>query len=419
MKNRMLVGVAFVLVLNTGCLKRHSEGVTIPFPAAAVAVGTPTPEKTEIATTESDPDPQLAIVVTEKPASSDHNGMPMSAKDALDRAVKLHGLKEDGLRQSAADSAPIVERHIVAWYHSGKKGEPARCCKFTTREEGTTIPAVHKTTPEQEATAMQPATLTKPEQATPLTPAKVVAPVTAPFVAKTVEPVKPPAIVAKAGEPVTAPLVAKAGQPVTPPLTIAKAVEPVKLPVEPRKLFNSMRVSLIDPSDRIAIRSARAEVWITADEGSNWQRLCEIADRLSRPEFQLPGDGRWGVIVVDVDAQGVAGMPPKRGDQPKMWVEIDTSRPRFELGRVEPDGDALSINWNARDLHLGATPITLAYRTELDEPWTEIPVHLSNTGHYQWKYPEGKNQFFVRVQVTDEAGNATACETPIAIRVNR
>jgi hypothetical protein len=200
-----------------------------------------------------------------------------------------------------------------------------------------------------------------------------------------------------------------------------KAPAPPAARVDPvpagRQLVGSTHVSLdyqIEQQGPSGI--SKVEVWTTKDEGLTWQRLCEDRSPHHRSpvEFDLPGEGVFGVSVVVTNGSGIGGNPPARGDTPDYWVEVDVTKPAAQLVGVRPgsgdDAGTVQVNWVASDKNLGPTPVDLYFAAQPGGPWTQIAHGIRNEGNYRWKVvrDSGPNLYF-RIDVTDRAGNLTRC----------
>src|SRR5262249_32029290 len=168
---------------------------------------------------------------------------------------------------------------------------------------------------------------------------------------------------------------------------------------------------------------SKVEVWITRDEGQTWRRLGEDPDRTSPVEFDLPGEGLFGVSLVLYNGAGFGGTPPVKGDLPDCWIEVDTTKPTAKILGVLPgsgeDTGALYITWTASDRNLKADPISLFYATKREGPWVPISHNMRNSGTYRWQPPHDVGcEFFLRLDVTDAAGNVARCETPQPVVVD-
>jgi hypothetical protein len=192
-----------------------------------------------------------------------------------------------------------------------------------------------------------------------------------------------------------------------------------------RQLINRTHTSLkyqIDQEGPSGI--SKVEVWMTRDEGQNWQRLCEDADRRSPVEIDLPGDGVYGLSLVVTTGNGTSSPAPARGEAPDFHVEVDCTKPSAQILAVRPgtgsDAGSIVITWTASDKNLRAQPIDLEYSNRPDGPWTPIAKALKNDGNYRWQ-PQGEmaGEIYVRMQVSDEAGNTTICTAPQPLVMDR
>lgn len=165
----------------------------------------------------------------------------------------------------------------------------------------------------------------------------------------------------------------------------------------------------------------KVEIWLTKDRGQSWQKVGEDRDLKSPAEVTLPGEGVFGVTLVVTNGRGFGGTPPQPGDQADYWVEVDVTRPVGEIMAVRPSGaddGSLVISWNARDKKLHNEPIELSFSATREGPWTPIAKSLKNDGSYRWVPPRDvAAHAFLRMVVTDAAGNASTCQTsePVAL----
>jgi hypothetical protein len=185
-----------------------------------------------------------------------------------------------------------------------------------------------------------------------------------------------------------------------------------------RQLLNSTHAELAYQLDQVGPSGVgKVEVWMTGDEGKTWKKLCEDKNRKSPVEFDLPGEGVYGLTLVVSNGYGMGDPPPAKGDQPDAWIEVDTTKPAAQLLGVRPlmgdKGGALQITWSAKDKNLGADCIGLSFANSKEGPWMPIAKNLKNDGAYRWPVPRDAGaEFFVRLEVSDRAGNTTVCESP-------
>jgi hypothetical protein len=168
----------------------------------------------------------------------------------------------------------------------------------------------------------------------------------------------------------------------------------------------------------------KVEVWITKDMGQTWQKLCEDPRRHPPVEVTLPGEGLYGLTFVVTTASGFGGAPPARGDRPSGWVEVDLTKPEAKLVGTQfvagSETGAVLITWTATDKNLGSAPIDLYYSAKQDGPWLPIARGVKNDGTFCWQVPPDVGpRINVRIDVTDQAGNATRCETTTPVLLDR
>jgi hypothetical protein len=207
----------------------------------------------------------------------------------------------------------------------------------------------------------------------------------------------------------------------TPPAAPTRPSEPKRQPETTRpdaaakQMINSThavvdyRVDQVGPSG-----IGKVEVYLTPDDGQTWQKVCEDKDRRSPVEFDLPGEGVFGIRLAITNGNGFGGVAPQRGDSPTCTIEVDATTPFVQLRPIEPavTGGALEIHWQASDRNLGGEPVSLFYRTKSDGPWQVIAKNLKNDGTYRWNFPrDGAAQFFVKIEVADLSGNLARAES--------
>ena len=159
----------------------------------------------------------------------------------------------------------------------------------------------------------------------------------------------------------------------------------------------------------------KVEVYMTPDNGTRWIRLTEDADRRSPADIDLPGEGLFGIRFVITNGNGFGGKAPQPGDQPITNIEVDTTPPFLQLRPVELNASAgaIDIRWSATDKNLGDDPICIFCRTTPEGAWQPIVKGIKNEGEYRWAFPRDLGQqFFIKVEATDLAGNVSRVETP-------
>ncbi|MBX9680680.1 MAG: hypothetical protein K2X38_18145 [Gemmataceae bacterium] len=212
---------------------------------------------------------------------------------------------------------------------------------------------------------------------------------------------------------------AVAENPLVPPAAIPTekqlASDPMMAPN--RRVTNQMRVMLdyqVEAKGPSGV--GRIEVWATRDMGQSWQKIHEGQHRQSPLELNLPGEGLFGLTMTASNGRGIGMQPPKAGDAPDMWIEVDATKPAATLTDIRPgtpdEGATMHIRWSARDRNLAAQPIDLFYAATREGPWLPIARNLRNEGYFRWTPPsEAGTHAFIRMTCRDAASNVTVSET--------
>jgi hypothetical protein len=204
-------------------------------------------------------------------------------------------------------------------------------------------------------------------------------------------------------------------------------VEPPPAPLSSvDQIINSHRCVLnyaFDGVDRAAVQ--KVEAYATRDDGKTWQLLGEDPDRTSPIEVQLPGDGRYGIVIV-ISATGRPGQAPAAGEQPDWWVEADTTAPEVTLESATPgvgdDAGLLILKWHVSDKNLKPDAVEFAWSSAPEGPWQTIAKGLRAEGLYRWQVPrEAGSKAYLKIEAQDKAGNIGRAATaqPVPVEVNR
>lgn len=163
---------------------------------------------------------------------------------------------------------------------------------------------------------------------------------------------------------------------------------------------------------------ALVELWVTRDGGQTWSRQPEDADHVSPYPVNLEGEGTYGLWLVVQSASGLGDRPPRPGDRPQLWVEVDTQAPVVRMNTpqigVGPRLGQVRITWYASDSRLAPKPVLLSYRADdvNDRQWHPIAPRMDNTGEYIWTVPpDVPGRFHLRIDVIDHVGNQASDET--------
>ncbi|MBX9788357.1 MAG: hypothetical protein K2Y37_05535 [Pirellulales bacterium] len=167
---------------------------------------------------------------------------------------------------------------------------------------------------------------------------------------------------------------------------------------------------------------AKVELFVTDDAGRTWRSYGFDEDQRSPFSVEVTREGLYGFGLIVESANGLAGLPPRDGDVPELWVAVDLTKPFGRIVSVEQgEGDRAGevfIRWEASDARLAERGIRLAFSERVDGPWTTFASGLPNTGQYVWRVDRRvPDRVYLRLEIRDEAGNVQAVDSrdPLAL----
>jgi hypothetical protein len=190
------------------------------------------------------------------------------------------------------------------------------------------------------------------------------------------------------------------------------------------RMVNNKRISInYELKDVGKSGIAAIELWYTRTDGRNWQKHDGPASTQSPYIVEVSEEGLYGFTLLARNKAGFGEPPPKVGDPPQIWVEVDLTKPVVRIQNVEvgrgPDLGNLTITYTATDKNLARQAIAFSYAEKPDGPWTSIADKQENTGRFVWRMPETvPYQFYVRVEAGDRAGNVGSADTPKPVLVD-
>ena len=243
-----------------------------------------------------------------------------------------------------------------------------------------------------------------------------------PAKAETVTPITSPTVALPSTPPAAEPLPSPTPPSVPQSAPVAPLSEAGPKGAANRQLLNTTRANVDYRVDQVGPSGiGKVEVFLTHDQGTSWQRVREDQDRRSPVEVDLPGEGLFGVRLAITNGNGFGGRAPVRGDDPHVWIEVDTTSPFVQLRSPEvvPSTGQLEIRWQASDKNLGPEPVSLYYRTRPDGAWQLIAKSVKNEGAYRWAFPRDQGAtYYLKAEVADLAGNVARIETPTPLMLD-
>lgn len=166
----------------------------------------------------------------------------------------------------------------------------------------------------------------------------------------------------------------------------------------------------------------RVELWATRDAGQSWQRLSVDNDNRSPILAAVPAPGDYGLKIVVETAGGIDPVRPRPGDQPEIFVRVDTTPPVARLTGIQQgtgaEADRLDVQWQPGDSLSTGETVTLQYSASATGPWVSAATNLPHTGRYSWRLARHlPASFYVRLEIRDPAGNTASDQTQVPIAV--
>lgn len=167
---------------------------------------------------------------------------------------------------------------------------------------------------------------------------------------------------------------------------------------------------------------SKVEVWGTRDGGQTWNLAAVDDDNRSPVDVTVDDDGEYGYSIVVTPADGTFASPPRAGDTPSLWVNVDREPPLAQIVSVDTRrGDIageLDVRWEAGDENLEPRPISLYYSSRPAGPWTLIASELENSGEFRWPLARHvPRKIFLKLEARDTAGNRAEFQTSEAVVV--
>jgi hypothetical protein len=163
------------------------------------------------------------------------------------------------------------------------------------------------------------------------------------------------------------------------------------------------------------------ELWSTRD-GHSWQKAAVDNDAVSPINVALPAAGFYGFRLEVVPDGPDASTGPQTGDMPESWIGVDEDPPLVEfLGAArlaESESSGVVIRYSSRDQLPAPKTARLLFSPNPEGPWATIASAVDNQGEYRWQ-PDGATpaQVYLRIEVTDAAGNVGTVTSPDAVTV--
>lgn len=169
-------------------------------------------------------------------------------------------------------------------------------------------------------------------------------------------------------------------------------------------------------------RVKSVEVWWTHGDGK-WARYPDEVRPGGPVPITVQADGRYGFTLVPRSGAGLCGRRPAEGDEPSVWVEVDTRAPQMELYAPDLTGlqsgqETIGLSWKAEDANLRPDSVCLYWSEAPDGPWHLFGRDLKARDRFECSCKTLPYRFYLRATASDLAGNVVTVTSPEAVNVD-
>ncbi|HUG92580.1 MAG TPA: hypothetical protein VML55_17200 [Planctomycetaceae bacterium] len=168
-----------------------------------------------------------------------------------------------------------------------------------------------------------------------------------------------------------------------------------------------------DHTEMQRLGAREVQLFVSTDQGRNWQLAQRVVPMAGRFDFSAPADGEYWFCVRTLDARNELH-PPAEAVRPGLRVVVDTTPPRLELTLQQIAADRVELSWKCEDAHLDLSQLTMEYIQTGDTAWSGVRVVPQASGRTAWSMPRG-GQVAVRGSIRDRASNESRTQNQIEL----
>lgn len=202
-----------------------------------------------------------------------------------------------------------------------------------------------------------------------------------------------------------------------PPLVDAQR-KPPQVPTQVTRMV-VFSIPFAPPAD-VYPRAVEVQLYASEDGGKTWNLISRADPSQRHFTFRAPRDGEYWFSVRTLNEAGQ--VTPTTTPKPELHVVVDTVAPKLNLRTWQDEAGELHAAWEMNEPHARPDSLKLMYNTgAANEPWQPIAVQPTPTGTAQsgkknqttWQAGTQAEKFFVRAEVTDQAGNTFVTEQEV------
>ena len=151
-------------------------------------------------------------------------------------------------------------------------------------------------------------------------------------------------------------------------------------------------------------RLLEVRLFVSEDQGQNWQRVSSVPPEQGGFQFRAEHDGLYFFTVQTVDINNKPSPPNVQGMPPQIRVYVDTQNPLVSLRQAPARDGQVGVEWEIREENLDVNSLILEYHTAGSQEWIPLTVEGGRTGQRYWN-PGVAGNVEARLRVRDLAKN--------------
>jgi hypothetical protein len=159
-------------------------------------------------------------------------------------------------------------------------------------------------------------------------------------------------------------------------------------------------------NDQKGLGVKEVRLYVSSDQGRNWQFIATAAPDDQHFRFSTPQDGYFWFAVQTVDAQNKLHPPSTNDLKSNLRVIVDSTPPSVQVQALPSRGNEVGVAWTVRDENLDLSlpdALRVEYRFAGAAVWIPLAVPAGASQLY-WN-PNANAAVEVRVSARDRAGN--------------
>lgn len=187
-------------------------------------------------------------------------------------------------------------------------------------------------------------------------------------------------------------------------------------PFPARPIYVGSRSVVLSCESANSAEIDRIHVWVSPDDGENWQEAVVAPNGASTVRFEAEDDGNYSFYTILENEAGCSAAAPTAGSKPHLQVTIDTAPPTVQIHSAHQTRSAggeplLRLDVSLVDESLGYAGTRLFYRAIATTGWQDAGPVMYSAGVVNWQLPPDiPARIDLRLAATDRAGNQAVDE---------